>query len=370
MDGCSKPDMDCPQLLDLIPKDREWLVQRGEQNSHGSSEEKKLELRLGPPGEERDESSLLSLGYFSNKTNQNRGIRGFTNAVEMKPGEKAWIMNNNNNNNGGQTHFSFSENPFGSSSDYMVKTRQQQQQQQGNALFPLIQSNPQRMAIKAKESSHGCPNKGEDLQQKNAEKKVFPPPPPASANPAVATNSSQKRTAPAPVVGWPPIRSFRKNLASSSSSKPIPESQNVAPNKELSEKPAESCKKGFFVKINMDGVPIGRKVDLKAYDSYENLSSSVDELFRGLLAAQRDSSASGIQNKQEGEKAITGLLDGSGEYTLVYEDNEGDRMLVGDVPWHMFVSTVKRLRVLKTSELSTLRFGNKQQKIPLDAAKN
>lgn len=49
--------------------------------------------------------------------------------------------------------------------------------------------------------------------------------------------------------------------------------------------------------------------------------------------AQRDSSASGIQNKQEGDKAITGLLDGSGEYTLVYEDNEGDRMLVGDVPW-------------------------------------
>lgn len=38
------------------------------------------------------------------------------------------------------------------------------------------------------------------------------------------------------------------------------------------------------MKINMDGVPIGRKVDLKAYDSYEKLSSAVDELFRGLLA--------------------------------------------------------------------------------------
>lgn len=34
----------------------------------------------------------------------------------------------------------------------------------------------------------------------------------------------------------------------------------------------------------MDGVPIGRKVDLKAYDSYDKLSSAVDELFRGLLA--------------------------------------------------------------------------------------
>lgn len=51
------------------------------------------------------------------------------------------------------------------------------------------------------------------------------------------------------------------------------------------------------------------------------------------FSAQRDSSAGGIVNKQEEEKAITGVLDGSGEYTLVYEDNEGDRMLVGDVPW-------------------------------------
>ncbi|KAE8684306.1 Auxin-responsive protein IAA18 [Hibiscus syriacus] len=105
----------------------------------------------------------------------------------------------------------------------------------------------------------------------------------------------------------------------------------------------------------MDGVPIGRKVDLKSYDGYEKLSTAVDELFRGLLAAQRDSSAGGIVNKEDGEKAITGVLDGSGEYTLVYEDNEGDSMLVGDVPWHMFVSKVKRLRALKSSELSLLR---------------
>lgn len=50
------------------------------------------------------------------------------------------------------------------------------------------------------------------------------------------------------------------------------------------EKPAEVNGKGLFVKINMDGVPIGRKVDLKACDSYEKLASVVDQLFRGLLA--------------------------------------------------------------------------------------
>ncbi|KAL5723552.1 Auxin-responsive protein iaa7 [Ranunculus cassubicifolius] len=102
----------------------------------------------------------------------------------------------------------------------------------------------------------------------------------------------------------------------------------------------------------MDGVPIGRKIDIKAYDSYEKLSTAVDELFRGLLAAQKDSGVPGNLNKVENVKEITGLLDGSGEYTLVYEDNEGDMMLVGDDPWEMFASTVMRLRVLKSSELS------------------
>ncbi|PSR96886.1 Auxin-responsive protein [Actinidia chinensis var. chinensis] len=298
MEGCSK-------LLDLIPKDREWLLRRDKQRSHGCSEEKNLELRLGPPGGGGDEDigsgeredSMLSLGYFSNN-NTCGAKRGFKDTVGL----------------------------------------------------PAM----------AKESSQPCCNKVVDPSEK---KKAFSP---ASADTAVL-NSSQKKTAPASVVGWPPIRSFRKNLASSSSFKQALESQNAVPSKVSGEKPVESCQKGFFVKINMDGVPIGRKVDLAAYDSYEKLSIAVDELFRDLLAAQRDTSAGVIQNKQKGERAITGLLDGNGEYTLVYEDNEGDRVLVGDVPWHMFVSTVKRLRVLKSSELHSLCLESKQEKIPLHA---
>ncbi|CAK9139882.1 unnamed protein product [Ilex paraguariensis] len=373
MEGYSTEQEACPQLLDLIPKEREWLVKR-EERSHGVSEEKKLELRLGPPGEhwtikdcsrdnsgERDES-LLTLGCFSNMSsmthnaNTSGAKRGFIDTVDHKTIEGTWIMNNK----GGQTQkFSSSESPW-ASSGYQVKT--QQQNHQTRAPYPQYQSTPQGQPVTARESSQPCCTKVVDLQ--NAEKKTFSP---ASANTAVP-NSSQKRSAPTPVVGWPPIRSFRKNLASSSSLKPSPESEKVVPNKASNEKPIETSRKGLFVKINMDGVPIGRKVDLKAYDCYEKLYSAVDELFRGLLAAQSDSSADGMKNKEEGEKPITGLLDGSGEYTLVYQDNEGDRMLVGDVPWHMFVSTVKRLRVLKSSELPTLCLGSKQEKLTPDAS--
>ncbi|KAJ0971422.1 hypothetical protein J5N97_019381 [Dioscorea zingiberensis] len=189
------------------------------------------------------------------------------------------------------------------------------------------------------------------LQQK--EKGVIERKPecPLPSNAAGTNNGSQtSRTTSVPVVGWPPIRTFRKNIASSSS-KPTPASPNATLKTEAK---VENCNKGLFVKINMDGIPIGRKINLKAYESYEKLSLAVEELFLSLLAAQRDHSTVGIQGSSEDKQAFKGLLDGSGEYTLVYEDNEGDRMLAGDIPWDMFVSTAKRLRVLKTAELSAL----------------
>lgn len=157
-------------------------------------------------------------------------------------------------------------------------------------------------------------------------------------------NTSNKRVAhPPAVVGWPPVRRSRKNITTSSS-KVVSLPEKVATDviggkKTISDHVDNSS---LYVKIKMDGVAIGRKVDLKAYDNYQKLSSAVDELFRGLLAAQED--------KQTDTKR--GLLVGNGGYTLVYEDNEGDIILVGDVPWDMFISSAKRLRVLKTSELS------------------
>ncbi|ESQ32124.1 hypothetical protein EUTSA_v10005725mg [Eutrema salsugineum] len=87
----------------------------------------------------------------------------------------------------------------------------------------------------------------------------------------------------------------------------------------------------LYVKINMEGVLIGRKVNLSAFNNYQQLSHAVDQLF-----SKKDSS------------------DLNRQYTLVYEDTEGDKVLVGDVPWEMFVSTVKRLHVLKTFHISSL----------------
>ncbi|XP_039005867.1 auxin-responsive protein IAA18-like isoform X2 [Hibiscus syriacus] len=326
----SKNGETCPQLLHLIPQEREWHLKRKDDETRLSSEEKKLELRLGPPGDENNWSTkknrerdehVISLGYLS--------------SMNRKQAHKFPSPEDHNHHH----------HPVGSVlSPSWTKNHHQQLT---NPLFLPLPSTPRQSSpVMAKESSQPC-TKVVNIQ--NAEKKPFSP----TENAAGSPNTSQKRTAPGPVVGWPPIRSFRKNLASSISSKPVAEPPHKAANEKKAAEPNAK-----FVKINMDGVPIGRKVDLKAYDSYDKLSAAVDELFRGLLAAQRDSCGGGKVKKVEEEKAITGLLDGSGEYTLVYEDNEGDRMLVGDVPWHMFVSTVQRLRVLKSSELSALSLGS------------
>nr|CAB3471905.1 unnamed protein product [Digitaria exilis] len=147
----------------------------------------------------------------------------------------------------------------------------------------------------------------------------------------------------APVVGWPPVRSFRRNLASSSS-RQSPQSSSahhhdaaVKGSVTVAAKGGAAAGEGghkgpgLFVKINMDGVPIGRKVDLRAYGGYAELSAAVGKLFRGLLAAQGDPGAAAV-SRRCGEEAAEEPVIG-GEYTLVYEDEEGDRVLVGDVPW-------------------------------------
>uniref|UniRef100_A0A0A9H9F1 Auxin-responsive protein n=1 Tax=Arundo donax TaxID=35708 RepID=A0A0A9H9F1_ARUDO len=166
-------------------------------------------------------------------------------------------------------------------------------------------------------------------------------------------STARVRPAVAPVVGWPPVRSFRRNLASS---RPPPQSPPAHQDGGAKD---GNGKGGLFVKINMDGVPIGRKVDLRAYGGYAELSADVGKLFRCLLAAQRCS-------EEEVELAMDG---GSGEYTLVYEDEDGDRVLVGDVPWEMFVATAKRLRVLKSSDLSAslLRAGGGRKRAATDS---
>ncbi|KAK7336808.1 hypothetical protein VNO77_17356 [Canavalia gladiata] len=121
------------------------------------------------------------------------------------------------------------------------------------------------------------------------------------------------------VVGWPPIRSFRKNSL---------QQKKV-------ELQGDGC--GMYVKVSMAGAPYLRKIDLKVYNSYPQLLTALQNMFKCTF---------GEYSEREG-------YNGS-EYAPTYEDKDGDWMLVGDVPWNMFVSSCKRLRIIKGSEAKGL----------------
>ncbi|PWA83524.1 PB1 domain, AUX/IAA protein [Artemisia annua] len=100
------------------------------------------------------------------------------------------------------------------------------------------------------------------------------------------SNGSPKRAAQLhSVVGWPPVRTSRKNIKTSSNSTKVSSSEKVlVDGSDCKNTSSSNDENSLYVKINMDGVAIGRKVDLKAYDNYHSLSSAVEELFQGLLA--------------------------------------------------------------------------------------
>lgn len=114
----------------------------------------------------------------------------------------------------------------------------------------------------------------------------------------------------AQVVGWPPVRSFRRNAL-------------------------RSC---TYVKVAVDGTPYLRKVDLEAYAGYQQLLTALEEMFTCFTA-----------RNYPNERRLVDPVNGT-EYVPTYEDKDGDWMLIGDVPWKMFVASCKRLRLMKSSE--------------------
>ncbi|XP_047335248.1 auxin-responsive protein IAA7-like [Impatiens glandulifera] len=145
----------------------------------------------------------------------------------------------------------------------------------------------------------------------------------------------EKPPAKTQVVGWPPVRSYRKNAMS----------QKSTNNDVMAEKGSNSTG-ASFVKVSMDGAPYLRKVDLKMYTSYKELSDALAKMFSSFTM---DNYGSQGMIDFMNESKLMDLLNSS-EYVPTYEDKDGDWMLVGDVPWEMFVGSCKRLRIMKGSE--------------------
>ncbi|KAJ0233078.1 Auxin-responsive protein IAA14 [Hirschfeldia incana] len=146
---------------------------------------------------------------------------------------------------------------------------------------------------------------------------------------------STKPPAKAQVVGWPPVRNYRKSVMTHQKSSEVDEASS-----------GQGGGTVTFVKVSMDGAPYLRKVDLKMYKSYKELSDALDKMFSSFTMGSYG--AQGMVDFMNDGKVMD-LLN-SFEYVPTYEDKDGDWMLVGDVPWPMFAESCKRLRIMKGSE--------------------
>ncbi|XP_055817103.1 auxin response factor 11 isoform X1 [Solanum dulcamara] len=84
-------------------------------------------------------------------------------------------------------------------------------------------------------------------------------------------------------------------------------------------------------KVQMQGVRVGRAVDLTALSGYDDLISELEKIFD-----------------------IKGELCPRNKWEVVYTDDEGDMMLVGDDPWLEFCKMVRRIFIYSSEEVKKM----------------
>ncbi|MCL7047921.1 hypothetical protein MKW94_001946 [Papaver nudicaule] len=85
-------------------------------------------------------------------------------------------------------------------------------------------------------------------------------------------------------------------------------------------------------KVQMQGIALGRSVDLAKFNGYDELIAELDQMFDfngGLMATNKN-------------------------WQVVYTDNEGDMMLVGDDPWQEFCSMVRKICIYTKDEVQRM----------------
>ncbi|KAM7487668.1 hypothetical protein LguiB_025152 [Lonicera macranthoides] len=95
----------------------------------------------------------------------------------------------------------------------------------------------------------------------------------------------------------------------------------------------QSKQRWDYVKVNMDGVIVGRKICIGDHSDYSSLAITLEGMF--------------------GRQSISGLrlFQAGSEFCLFYKDRDEQWRTVGDIPWKEFVDCVKRLRIVHKNEL-------------------
>lgn len=96
-------------------------------------------------------------------------------------------------------------------------------------------------------------------------------------------------------------------------------------------------------KVQMQGVAVGRAVDLTILKGYDRLIDELEKMFD-----------------------IKGQLHPRNKWEIVYTDDEGDVMLVGDDPWSEFCNMVKRIFICSREDVKKMSTGSKLPKSSME----
>nr|GEY27980.1 auxin response factor 9-like [Tanacetum cinerariifolium] len=85
-------------------------------------------------------------------------------------------------------------------------------------------------------------------------------------------------------------------------------------------------------KVQMQGIAVGRAVDLTALKGYDELINELEEMFE-----------------------TKGELHPRNQWEIIFTDDEGDMMLMGDHPWEEFCSMVKRILICSSQDVKKMK---------------
>ncbi|XP_040989882.1 auxin response factor 9 isoform X1 [Juglans microcarpa x Juglans regia] len=112
--------------------------------------------------------------------------------------------------------------------------------------------------------------------------------------------------------------------------------QLQVPPKDIQSKQNCSTSTRSRTKVQMQGVAVGRAVDLTMLEGYDQLIDELEDMFN-----------------------IKGQLQPRDKWEIVYTDDEGDMMLVGDDPWQEFCNMVRRIFICSSQDVKKMSPGSK-----------
>uniref|UniRef100_A0ACD6A257 Uncharacterized protein n=1 Tax=Avena sativa TaxID=4498 RepID=A0ACD6A257_AVESA len=172
----------------------------------------------------------------------------------------------------------------------------------------------------------------------------------APAATTYVTSDASVVSLPSAAVGWPPVHTSRRNLVITTHAvkpdadlkqrdgpKDVKMAAASADEKVVAAVTAEPRRQpaNMFAKVHMDGCLIARKINLRAHRSYDSLSRALTKMTRNFFCPA-DYPCSESREEEHAK---------NDDFIFLYEDFEGDRMLVGDVPWELFLASAKKLYI-------------------------